>query len=985
MKFQILGSIQLRHGGRQLPLGRAKERALLGVLLLNHHKRVTTDTLLQALWDHDAPDHALKSLQAYVSRLRKSLRSHGCTAEIVTQHHAYVLHADDDQIDLTQFKALRASAEAARRAGRADEAARYLYEAIDLWQGPPLADLHTSWAELAREDLDAYHRLPGYQLLCAVELDRGNVYDALELLDTVSSGHELDTRCISLRLSTLNAAGHYAEFDSYWQHIYRRTVEAFGTGPGRELRQLHQQLLYERDALISEHPAVASVPAPLPPPAQLPPTIDDFVGRFEQLRELEALLAQAQLARQPTTLIIAITGGPGAGKTTLALQWAHSIRDRFPAGQLYADLRGYADTPPRDPGEVIGEFLQAFGMPAGQIPTSLDARSGLFRSMLAGQNALLVLDDAQDPAQLLPLLPGASGCVVVITSRHRLTSLVSQRGARRVALPPLLPAERLELLRMIFARSHRQRTDPAALAGMAELSTGLPLAVRLLSERAIDLADMPLTDLVTALRAMPSALAAIDDSHDSADALRASLTRSYRVFAPDTARLFRLLSLHPGDEFSAEVAAASLGATVTACEPLLRAMASLHLIEPVGVRFVLPSLIRAYAAELARDTDPRQELDDVGVRMLDWYWSGASSADHAVHPHRSQRVDLAPPVTAPAVLLGSGPEAMAWLTTERSNLRAAVDLAATHGLPHAWRMPVLLRELYLLNNFRADWKHTHQVALAAAQQAGDEQGEAGIHLGLALLARLNDEPAESLDGLLSALELFSKAGNRRGEATTRHYLGNHYRHDRDYERAQAFYDHALRLRVQENDLSGQSATLHAWGAMMAEQGHAGQAQEFLQRALDIRRRIHYHVGQASTLTELGLLADAEGDTDTALTVLDEVVQLQETQTADHEDVVRALTTLADIHADRGDYAQAAARARYAIGLCHPHNDREHAVRAMTTLSEALHHLGRHDEARDEARQARELLTNLDTTAATDTMIARLAPLSDTEPDPDTDD
>ncbi|MFC0438045.1 BTAD domain-containing putative transcriptional regulator [Kutzneria buriramensis] len=483
MKFQILGSVQLRHGGRQLRLGRAKERALLGVLLLNHHKRVTTDTLMHALWDHNPPERAHKDLQAYVSRLRAALRSQGCTAEILTQHHAYVLHADDDQLDLTQFKALRASAEAARRAGRVDEAARHLYEAIELWQGPPLADLHTSWAELVREDLDAYHRLPGYQLLCSVELDRGNYYDALELLDTITSGHELDTRCISLRLSTLNAAGHYAEFDSYWKHIYRRTVEAFGTGPGRELRQLHQQLLFERDALISEHPAVASVPAPLPPPAQLPPTIDDFVGRAEQLSELETLLAQAQLTRQPTTLIIAITGGPGVGKTTTALRWAHGIRDRFPAGQLYADLRGYADTPPRDPGEILGEFLQALAVPVGQIPAGVEARGGLFRSVLAGQNALIVLDDAQDSSQILPLLPGASGCVVLVTSRHRLAPLATRHGARRVALPPLAQAERLDLFRMIFARSRRQRTDPVALSGLADLSAGLPLAVRLLGER----------------------------------------------------------------------------------------------------------------------------------------------------------------------------------------------------------------------------------------------------------------------------------------------------------------------------------------------------------------------------------------------------------------------------------------------------------------------------------------------------------------------
>src|SRR4051794_23435342 len=207
MEFRTLGPVELRFGDRKIPLGRAKERSLLGVLMLNHGKVVSLGTVTEALWDDNPPAHAKKDLQAYISRLRAALRGYGVSARIVTQRGGYLFLPEDDELDYARFKALVRESGIARRAGRLEEAATALREAMDLWRGSAVEDLDTVWMERKREDLDRYDRVAGYQALCAVELERGHFREVLQTLDIAMAEHEFDTEYIGQRLIALDGLG----------------------------------------------------------------------------------------------------------------------------------------------------------------------------------------------------------------------------------------------------------------------------------------------------------------------------------------------------------------------------------------------------------------------------------------------------------------------------------------------------------------------------------------------------------------------------------------------------------------------------------------------------------------------------------------------------------------------------------------------------------------------------------------------------------
>src|SRR3954465_7627915 len=362
MEFRILGPVELLLDDRKVALGRAKERSLLGVLMLNHGKVVPVRTVTEALWDDNPPDHARNDLQTYVSRLRARLRGFGVSARVVPQRAGYQFLPENDDVDYARFKTLIRDGEQARQTGRLDEAASALREAMDLWRGPVVEDLGSMWMEQKREDLDRYDRVAAYQALCAVELDRHHYREVLRILDEAMVDHELDTRYIAQRLTALNGLGHYEVFDTYWKHVYDRFARSFRTRPGQELQEVHQQLLQYRDSPTPAdlHRTQAALRAL--PPAQLPSTVSQFVDRPEDLARLNALFLRSRVSGPPATLIIAVTGPAGAGKTELGLHWAHAVRERFPHGQLHADLSGYAAGPPRDPAEVLAEFLDALGV-----------------------------------------------------------------------------------------------------------------------------------------------------------------------------------------------------------------------------------------------------------------------------------------------------------------------------------------------------------------------------------------------------------------------------------------------------------------------------------------------------------------------------------------------------------------------------------------------------------------------------------------------
>jgi transcriptional regulator with XRE-family HTH domain len=337
-------------------------------------------------------------------------------------------------------------------------------------------------------------------------------------------------------------------------------------------------------------------PAPgRPVPAQLPADVAGFTGRTGYLGQLDALLGIA--VRPPATVVIA--GTAGVGKTALAVHWAHQVRHRFPDGQLYVNLRGFDHTAtPTDPGAVVRRFLDALYVPAHLVPADPDAQAALYRTLLADRRMLVLLDNARDSEQVRPLLPGASGCLVLITSRSELTGLIAAEGARALPVDLLTSDEAHEL----FARrvgADRFVAEPRAFAEIVAHCARLPLALAIAAARATAHPHLPLAALA----------ADLCDSHDRLDALttddtgtgiRAVFSWSYRTLSLDAARLFRLLGLHPGPEVTARSAASLTRSPPAQVRPLLAELARAHLLtEHAPGRYAFHDLLGDYATEQA--------------------------------------------------------------------------------------------------------------------------------------------------------------------------------------------------------------------------------------------------------------------------------------------------------------------------------------------------------------------------------------------------
>ena len=243
-------------------------------------------------------------------------------------------------------------------------------------------------------------------------------------------------RLRGLLMLALYRAGRQADALAAFRDARRHLQDELGVEPSAPLQKLHQQILAADPTLAAAasaevgRDASAKISPRRPVPAQLPHRIPDFIGRDAELGRLDALAGQGSGDAENAVVITVITGTAGVGKSALAVYWAHQVRDLFPDGQLYVNLRGFGPAgSAMEPAEAIHGFLDAFAVPSDRIPLDLDERAALYRSILADLRVLIVLDNARDVDQVRPLLPGSPGCVVVVTSRNQLTSLVAADGA----------------------------------------------------------------------------------------------------------------------------------------------------------------------------------------------------------------------------------------------------------------------------------------------------------------------------------------------------------------------------------------------------------------------------------------------------------------------------------------------------------------------------------------------------------------------------
>ncbi|MCC8250214.1 AfsR/SARP family transcriptional regulator [Saccharothrix luteola] len=608
-------------------------------------------------------------------------------------------------------------------------------------------------------------------------------------------------------------------------------------------------------------------------------------------------------------VVVALVGTPGVGKTALALRWAHRVADRFPDGQLYADLGGHGEGEPAPPRAVLGEFLRALGVHRDHVPESEAERSALCRSLLADRRVLLVLDNARSAEQVRPLLPGAPGCAVVVTSRAELAGLAARDGAHPIAVVPLSTDDGVALLRGVLGR--RVDVEPAAAARLVDLCGGLPLALRVVAHRAVRRPSATLTALAAQLADETRRIDLLSPPDDPSAAVRAVFSWSYRALPPDVARVFRLLGVLPGSDFDAEAAGAATGSDV---RHELAVLASGHLVEEIGLdRYRLHDLLRVYAAELA---DPDESAAAV-TRVLDWYLDRAAAAVAAV------ATDAGP---------GDRDTAARWLEAEHRNLVAATRLAATSGLhEHAWRLPnALWRHWFTLGRLD-DWTATHEVGLTSARVLGDIRAQAETLNALGVAHQTSQRHTDAVDAYEQALALWEELRDHAGAARTLtniavvHYLAGRYRD------AVEQGERVLALRLGEDDAFGEAVAHTALGGFHLRLGDPARALDHAQRALTVFEKLANRFGVAAATLNLGHVHRQAGEPDRAATCYhDALIRFRELGDQRHEG--EALCGLGSVHLARGG-----------LSLARDHLDAALAVAAVAAdpllLGEVRYQLG----------------------------------------------
>jgi DNA-binding SARP family transcriptional activator/tetratricopeptide (TPR) repeat protein len=935
-EFLLLGPLAVRAGGSPVPVPAAKQRAILAALLLRAKHVVTVDELAEVLWGEDLPSAARTGVQNYVMRLRKVLGPAG--SQIITQPPGYLIHVEAGELDLDRFEDLLGAARRAAREGQWQAAADHASAALTLWRGEPLADVGSDLLPARDGPRLAELRLQAVESRLDAELQLGRHGELIGELRQLAAECPLRERFRGLLMLALYRDCRQAEALAAYRQARRLLAEELGTEPGPELQRLHQQILTADPSLSIADPAasLAIVPASArPTPRQLPAAVADLAGRAAELAALTRILADTKAGGPGTVVISAIAGMAGVGKTALALHWAHHVADWFGDGQLYVNLRGFDPSgTPATAAEAIRGFLEALGVPPERTPASPEAQAGLYRSLLSGRRMLIVLDNARDEQQVRPLLPASPGSLVLVTSRSQLCGLAAADEARLLTLDVLSHAEAVQMLttRLGIARA---AAEPGALSEIAGLCACLPLALAVAAALAAARSGFSLAALAEELADSACRLDSLD-AGDPRSSVRGVFSWSISQLTDESARMFRLLGMHPGPDISVPAAASLASRGQPQARRLLRELARAHLIaEHIPGRYAFHDLLRAYAAEQAHHAGSQADRDAAVGRVFDHYLHTAARAAFLLDPAK-EPVVLAP--ARPGAAAGQPAdysEAMAWFEAEHEVLLAAVSLAAGSGFDsHAWQLPWALSAFLQIRGYWQELAGILRTALAAATGLGDTAAQAVCSRLLgAACAELGDHD-QARGYFASSLTLYQRLGNRLGEAKALQNLGLLAERQGRYVDALGHDERALRLYQAIGDTTQQAGALNSVGWCHALLGDYRQARAFCRQALTLCAEAGHRRVEGTAWDSLGYAEHHLGNLAEAAACYLRAVSLH--RESGHRFLVAdTLTRLGDTHHAAGELAQAGDAWQQALAILedlqHPDVDQ---VRAKLASGES---------------------------------------------------
>ncbi|WP_229402491.1 AfsR/SARP family transcriptional regulator [Micromonospora okii] len=917
-----------------MELGPAQQRAVLAALLVDAGRPVPLEELAARVWDRP-PKGARSALYAHLSRLRGLLADMASEQVFLERMSTgYALHVPRDRVDVLRFQDLVAEGGAADVSR--DRRAAALGEALRLWRGAPLAGLDTIWAANMRHSWEI-QRTTAAAMWAATELDLDRPESVISQLTMLVPSRPLAESLVYELMRALHRTGRTAEALDWYDRTRKHLAQELGSDPGKALQELHMAILMGTADGRRRPPEDEPKARPeTPVPAQLPAYAPGFTGRADHLQRLDRFLDSGQRT-------IVISGAAGVGKTTLAAHWAHQVRERFPDGQLYVNLHGFSgQMPMQQPAEVLARFLQTLGVPRQEVPIDLDDAAALFRSIAADKRILVLLDNAASADQVRPLLLGSVGCLVLVTSRNRLSRLVAWDGARRLNLDVMTEPEAVELLSGLLGDDYS--ADDPALRDLATACGCLPLALRISAARLSDRPDQRLADFVAALYAGDrlNALAVADDDRI---AVQAAFDLSYEALPETARRLFGLVGAFAGPDFSTAPVAALTGLSTEDADRSLDQLAAMHMIQPVaGNRHTFHDLLRLYAqrrcATEIGDGERRQALR----RLCEFYLAVVDAAAKILYPQVFRLPRLPDrPVHAP-VAFTDHRQAKAWLDAERENLVTVAERAMTNGLHEpAWLLADWLRGYLGLQQPFRDWFALAETGLAAAAINGDLLGQAAAHHSLAQACHSISRFEEALEHLAKARALSAEGNWLEGHTAALCNFGVVYADIGRLREAREQFTQALEANQRAGSLVGTAVNLENLGDVHRLMNDLDEAVGCYAAAHTLYTEIGSPPGQASTLTSMGAVHHALGDPSAAAYHAERGLAMHR-ESGNQLGQAAALTTLARIRCAAGGVDAAIESARAAIAISLEFGDHRTKADAYTALAEAYALGLRGDEA-----------------------------------------
>ncbi|MEV6676546.1 BTAD domain-containing putative transcriptional regulator [Streptomyces erythrochromogenes] len=1029
--------MRAHRGATALKTGSPQQQAMLAVLLLRPGHSASATDLITALWGEEPPSAAMTTVRTYAWRWRKVLDAVGKDGEgdraggerpassvLVSMGDGYRLVLPKLAVDAAEAESLAAEAE---RTARTDplRARDLLNQALELWQGEPLAGVPGPFAERHRQRLEEL-RLTLLEERIGLDLALGRYSRCIPELTSLTTEHPLHERAYELLMRALYQAGRQADALAVYRGVRQLFLAELGVAPGTDLEQLHRRILEGDPALAAPEPVPSAAPAEEPErqreparettgpdgsghgsgprdgeperhegkkgqeaaprpaaapprPAQLPPDAADFTGRTAPVRVLDEALGTPS---GQALVIATVVGMGGVGKTALALHIAHRVRESYPDGQLYVDLRG-SDPVPADPEAVLSSFLVALGVPGDAVPDGLDARSALFRSVVDGRRLLLVLDNAKDTAQIRPLLPGAVGCAVLTTGRTRPAGL---SATVHVDLDVFHPSEALDLLGRTIGADRLAAERDAALELVVACGY-LPLAVRIVAAR---LAARPGWTVETLSRRLQVERRRIDELRIGDLAVAAAFELGYRQLTADQARAFRLVASVDGPDIGLPAAAALLDLDEYDAEDLLEALVDVAMVESsFPGRYRYHDLLRSFARRR-----PVQEADPAAAggaaaadggeavaardRLLDHLLATACTAfQHAV-PGDPAAGALGP-ARSPGVPLAGWDAAREWTAAERAGAVAlAAQVAADAAGPavgpaggttgtaadgfHGTALRAAIDLLIALTPFVLTPPSRQLAATAdalaeAAARHGDVRAAGRAHFlrGNVALAATRLDAAEA--AARRAVEAARTAGDTVILRQALNDLGLICQFLSRYDEAVDHYDEALLLANELGHRSGALVTTVNAALARVRSGRADEAVEICHEVLAELRTRQDDPGRAYTLYVLGLALHGLGRHEEAVTWFRECLVVA-TGAGLRDRAAHARYRLADSLRSLGRADEALDHAGQALVLCEELGAERDQAQALLVLGRSLADLGRGAEAGARLRQAYEIFCRL---------------------------